>query len=98
MSAQVYKLEEVAKHNTETDCWIVIDGLVYDLTKFLAFHPAGKNVILEFAGKDASEIFHYFHADHVLLKYKKLVVGELDKTEIPPIKAPILKFPNSNIL
>ena len=32
-------LEEVAKHNTDGDCWVVIDGIVYDLSKFLKEHP-----------------------------------------------------------
>lgn len=59
------------------------------------FHPAGKNVILGFAGKDATEIFHYFHAKVVLTKYNKFVIGKVDSADIPAVKAPILKFENS---
>jgi cytochrome b involved in lipid metabolism len=28
-------LADVAKHNTETDCYMAIHGKVYDVTKFL---------------------------------------------------------------
>merc|ERR1712146_167202 len=37
-----YSLEEVKKHNTEDDCWVVVDGDVLDVTNFLSDHP-GKN-------------------------------------------------------
>lgn len=34
MSAKVFGLEEVSKHNKETDLWVAIHGQVYDVTKF----------------------------------------------------------------
>jgi hypothetical protein len=31
-----YTLADVAKHNTDSDCWVVVNGQVLDVTNFLA--------------------------------------------------------------
>lgn len=35
MSAKIHTYEEIAQHNSRNDLWIVIEGKVYDITKFL---------------------------------------------------------------
>jgi len=60
---------EVAKHNTEKDCWVTLNGKVYDVSEFLPDHPGGKKAITLYAGKDASEEFNMLHAPNVLTKY-----------------------------
>lgn len=62
-------LEEVSKHNTDKDAWIILGDKVYDITKFAPVHPGGKKVLLNYAGKDGSDIFNYFHHKDLLLKY-----------------------------
>merc|ERR1711920_35635 len=53
-----YSLEEVGKHTSKTDCWVVVNGQVLDVTSFLKEHPGGELAILTFAGRDASEEFN----------------------------------------
>lgn len=48
--------DEIEKHNSEDDCWTVINGNVYDLTSFIARHPGGDE-ILRACGEDATSFF-----------------------------------------
>ena len=73
-------LDEVKVHNKDEDCWIVIDGKVYDVSVYMGVHPGGKDVLLENAdGKDATEA--YEEADHTKRAkemLKKYYVGDLE--------------------
>ncbi|CAE6969053.1 NITA [Symbiodinium sp. CCMP2592] len=61
--------EEVAKHNTDKDCWVIVGDQVLDVTEFLSEHPGGKKSIMMFAGKDATEEFDMLHDRKVIKKY-----------------------------
>lgn len=54
--------DEVAQHNRPDDCWMVIRGIVYDVSQFHAYHPGGSDIIIKYAGKDATELYEAFHA------------------------------------
>jgi len=64
-----YTLTDVAQHNSKTDCWVVVNGEVLNVTNFLKDHPGGELAILTFAGKDASEEFNMIHPPDVIPKY-----------------------------
>ena len=49
--------EELQQHATAKDCWFVIDGIVYDVTKYQDTHPGGNAVMVEHAGKDCTSNF-----------------------------------------
>merc|ERR1712186_94228 len=57
---KVFSLEEVTNHkssNEDKSVWMVIHDKVYDVTKFLDEHPGGEEILIESAGKDATEAF-----------------------------------------
>lgn len=64
-----YTLEEVAKHNKKEDLWVVVKGVVLDLTNWLDDHPGGPQALLNFMGRDATEEFEMLHDDEVIPKY-----------------------------
>lgn len=71
-------MAEVESHNREDDCWIVIDGTVYDVTRFMRAHPGGKGVIVSGAGRDVSDEFWGLHRASALTRFgPKLEVGRL---------------------
>merc|ERR1712060_719144 len=73
-----YSMEEVAKHTTKDDCWVVVNGQVLDVTSFLSQHPGGELAILTFAGKDATEEFNMIHPPDVIGKYAPdAVIGQV---------------------
>ena len=54
--AKTFTMREVTSHDSKDDCWTVISGNVYDLTKFINRHPGGDE-ILRACGTDATTLF-----------------------------------------
>lgn len=59
-------MADLEQHNSEEDCWIAINGKVYDLTDFAEEHPAGPESIIELAGQDGTEEFEAVHSEGIL--------------------------------
>lgn len=78
-------LSEVAKHNMVGDCWIIVQGSIYNVTQYLSLHPGGSNRITTFCGQDATNAYstqggkgsHSSFADSELGKLK---LGQLNET------------------
>jgi len=54
---KTFSQSDVASHNKADNLWIIVDGDVYDLTKFKEEHPGGAKILTRVAGKDASKQF-----------------------------------------
>lgn len=60
-STPSYTIAQVATHNKSTDCWVAVNGNVYNLTSWIARHPGGQQAILGICGKDATVTFENQH-------------------------------------
>lgn len=77
-----FTLEAVARHNTAGDCWMTIEGKVYDLTSYLPKHPTPAAVITPYCGTEATKGMRTkgYGNDHSQFAWKSLSnyqVGDL---------------------
>uniref|UniRef100_T1PCC2 Cytochrome b5-like protein n=1 Tax=Musca domestica TaxID=7370 RepID=T1PCC2_MUSDO len=75
-------LDAVAHHDDYSDCWVVIYDRVYDVTTFLQDHPGGADVIMDYAGRDATLAFHGTgHSRDAIEQMRDYLIGELPQNE-----------------
>lgn len=55
-TTKVYSLSEIATHNTPEDCWLALNGKVYDVSGFGEKHP-GEEAVYQGCGQDATTLF-----------------------------------------
>mmetsp|Transcript_91683 Transcript_91683/g.258862 ORF Transcript_91683/g.258862 Transcript_91683/m.258862 type:complete len:143 (+) Transcript_91683:94-522(+) len=72
--------EELAKHNSEKDCWISLKNLVLSLPQdVLDEHPGGGDVITVLAGRDATAEFEDIgHSDTAREWANKYIIGYME--------------------
>jgi cytochrome b involved in lipid metabolism len=81
---KLYTLSDVAVHNSSNDCWLIIGGKAYDVTKFLEEHPGGDEVLLSATGKDATEDFEDVgHSSAARSMMDEYYVGDVDPASLP---------------
>ncbi|KAF4435205.1 glycolate oxidase [Fusarium austroafricanum] len=85
--------EEVAKHNTRESCWIVLHGVVWDVTDE---HPGGEAVILKYAGTDATSSYDDVHDEDLVARTlpTERLLGPVS-SEVPAQKTKRSSVPNN---
>jgi len=99
-------ISEVFKHNTLNDCYLVINGNVYDVTSYIPYHPAGSRIIARYCGNEVTGIFAQIHSNRAwdLLKNYKIGTISAGKIDVMPKLLEILstsiaeKNPNAIVL
>ena len=56
-----YTMAQVKANKSAAKCWSVINGDVYDLTKWISAHPGGAGAILSLCGTDGTQDFNAMH-------------------------------------
>lgn len=55
---------ELKRHNGRggTAAWSEYQGKVYNITEYIPFHPGGKSMIKQIAGKPGEKLFNEYHS------------------------------------
>ena len=83
MTLRKIRRTELEEHNKEGDLWVVINGFVYDLTKFWPNHPGGPENVLQHAGKDGTDTFvRAVHPDYAKEELETYKIGEYEQSKM----------------
>jgi uncharacterized protein YjdB len=85
-----YTAAQVATHNSQSDCWIILNNTeVYNVTAFLSLHPAGPSPILPYCGANATTAFNNVgHSSSAVTEEATYLVGNLVASSISVTVAP----------
>lgn len=87
----IYTIEEVSAHSTEEDAWIILNGGVYNITKFIQFHPGGKEILHPNLGTDVTEVFKsdeiHSHSDKAWRLIKQYRIGSVTNSKTKSISS-----------
>jgi cytochrome b involved in lipid metabolism len=79
-------LAVVAEHNTASDCWLVVNNNIYNITDYIPAHPTGPEKIIAYCGKDATTAFDTKdanpgrpHSDAARQILEKYYIGSLSR-------------------
>lgn len=70
---RIYTTTELFVHNKVDDCWIVIDGLVFDMTESSKTHPGMFN-----CGGDGSANYHKNHGPTIRSRMTPFLIGKIN--------------------
>eukprot|EP01094_Clydonella_sp_ATCC50884_P028195 TRINITY_DN8383_c0_g1_i1.p1 TRINITY_DN8383_c0_g1~~TRINITY_DN8383_c0_g1_i1.p1 ORF type:complete len:162 (+),score=63.71 TRINITY_DN8383_c0_g1_i1:289-774(+) len=76
-----FSREEVARHNTAEECWMVVEDRVYDVASFVDEHPGGRRVMERTAGSDVTNAFLSIgHSKRARDLLRGMCIGKIEGT------------------
>ncbi len=79
-------VEEIKNHTKKSDCWMIINDNVYDLTTYVG-HPGG-NVYVSYCGTDGTNTYKgknggHRHSSYANILLDRFIIGKLGETIVP---------------
>ena len=88
-------IDELRKHDNDTDPWFVVKGEVYSGTAFMKEHPGGAQSIISAAGLDSSDEFMAIHSETAKAMMPQYHIGTLSSSALTTITNPTPGSTNS---
>ncbi|GJP83016.1 hypothetical protein CLOP_g13229 [Closterium sp. NIES-67] len=78
-----YSFAEVAERNASGNCWLLLDGMVLDVTRWLPEHPGGDTIIpTQGLNRDCTVFFELYHSSRESFLYlRHFYMGELKEED-----------------
>merc|ERR1712032_695772 len=84
-----FPMDEVRRHTSKDDAWIVVHNNVYNITNFIKHHPGWEvgsqsstiAAILHALGKDVTSLFDALHPDYAVRQLADYRIGEVRRGE-----------------
>ena len=76
-TADTFSINQVSKHNTKNDCYLIINNKVYDVSNYISYHPWGSRTIVSRCGEEVSGIFARIHSNRAWDLLKKYKIGTI---------------------
>ena len=85
LSGVTLNMTEIAKHNSASDCWLLINDKVYDVTAAISAHPGGSSAITRHCGQEATQAFNTKdvgrpHSGNAASQLAAYYIGDFDQT------------------
>ncbi|RMX67240.1 hypothetical protein DD238_001117 [Peronospora effusa] len=87
---EAIRWEEVIRRNQSGEVWLVIQGMVLDITRWILEHPGGSELIAQEAmNVDSTIMFEIYHASRQSFRYlKQFYIGELSEFDLATMPKP----------
>jgi cytochrome b involved in lipid metabolism len=85
-------MAEIVKHNKSSDCWMLINNKVYNITSYFGSHPGGNGKMAATCGKDATVAYktqdpnavssgsYSAHSSNAVSLLANYYIGDLNQT------------------